>query len=120
MNTISTNASLRLTQAYGVAPKPASPAQPAADSVAGTISRASQVSDQVAISRPEKLTQSIQRLAAGAVAQPAVEKQPAARSPLASATTYTSRGTLALHAQPGDRNAAATGIAIGRALDVNG
>ncbi|MBL8886070.1 MAG: hypothetical protein JNK16_05370 [Phycisphaerales bacterium] len=118
MDTINTNASLRLTQAYGVSPKPQT--QTKAESVAGTISRASQVSDQVAISRPEKLAQSVQRLAAGAVSQPAVEKQSTVRSPLASATTYTSRGTLAMHAQPGDRNAAATGIAIGRALDVNG
>jgi hypothetical protein len=116
MDTINTNASLRLTQAYGISPKP----QAKIENVAGTISRASQVSDQVAISRPEKLTQSIQRLAAGAVNQPAVEKQPAARSPLASAATYTSRGTLAMHAHPGERNAAATGIAIGRGLDVNG
>jgi len=120
MDTINTNASLRLTQAYGVSPKQLVPSQPKAESIAGTISRASQVSDQVAISRPEKLAQSVQRLAAGAVAQPAVEKQPTVRSPLASATTYTSRGTLAMHSQPGDRNAAATGIAIGRALDVNG
>ena len=118
MDTINTNASLRLTQAYGGLPKQQS--QPKVESVAGTISRASQVSDQVAISRPEKLAQSIHRLAAGAVDQPAVEKQPNLRSPLASATTYTSRGTLAIHAQPGDRNAAATGIAIGRSLDVNG
>lgn len=116
MDTINTNASLRLSQAYGIQAKP----QTRNDGVAGTISRASAVSDQVAISRPEKLTRSIERLAAGAVSQPAVEKQTTARSPLAAAATYTSRGTLSLHAQPGDRNAAATGIAIGRSLDVNG
>ncbi|MGH7242829.1 MAG: hypothetical protein ACREJD_05370 [Phycisphaerales bacterium] len=115
-NTTAINASLRLTQAYGIAARP--PAK--ADGVAGTISRASQISDQVAISRPEKLIKSIDRLAAGAVDQPAVEKNQPARSPLATVSTYTSRGTLAMHAQPGDRNAAATGIAIGRAIDVNG
>lgn len=116
MDTINTNASLRLSQAYGIPAKP--PAR--SEGIAGTIARASSVSDQVAISRPEKLSKSIERLAAGAVAQPAVEKQSPARSPLAVAATYTSRGTLAMHSQPGDRNAAATGIAIGRSLDVNG
>lgn len=114
MSTINTSASLRLSQTYGASAKPLHP-----EGVAGTISRAAQVSDQVAIARPEKLSQSIERLAAGAVDVPAVERQPAQRSVLASPATYTSRGTLAMHAQPGDRNAAATGVAIGRALDVN-
>ncbi|MBX3390296.1 MAG: hypothetical protein KF691_12680 [Phycisphaeraceae bacterium] len=116
MNTINTSASIRLSQTYGA---PAS-AQANAGSVAGTISRAAGVSDQVAISRPEKLSNSIERLTSGAVKQPAIEKSAPAKSVFAAPAVYTSRGTLAMHAQPGDRNAAATGVAIGRSLDVNG
>ncbi|MBX3381591.1 MAG: hypothetical protein KF805_15960 [Phycisphaeraceae bacterium] len=115
MDTINTSASLRLSQTYGAPSKPT----PKPESIAGTISRASQVSDQVAISRPEKLTKSIERLAAGAVDLPAIEKHQSVRSPQAVPATYTSRGTLSMHTQPGDRNAAATGVAIGRSLDVS-
>lgn len=120
MSTIDPSVSLRLSQAYGAAPSAQAGPRMNAGGIAGTISRAAEVSDQVAIARPEKLNKNIERLAAGAVDRPAIEKNAPAKSPLASAATYTSRGTLAMHAQPGDQNAAATGVAIGRALDVNG
>ena len=120
MNTINTSASLRLSETYGAAAGTHSAAQIDRAGIAGTISRAAEVSDQVAIARPEKLSKNIERLAAGAVDQPAIEKSTPVRSPLAAPATYTSRGTLAMHAQPGDRNAATTGVAIGRSLDVNG
>lgn len=119
MDKINANANLRLTQAYATALR--AQTKPATATFSTVDSRANQVEDQVAISRPEKLATSVQRLAAGTVSIPAVEKQQAQSVlPQRVNATYTARGTLAMHTQPGDRNAAATGVAIGKMVDISG
>lgn len=119
MDKINANSNLRLTQAYSSALR--AQAKPAANTFGTVDSRASSVEDQVAISRPERLATSVQRLAAGTVSVPAIEKQPVESVlPQRVSATYTARGTLAMHGQPGDRNAAATGVTIGKMVDISG
>ncbi|MFO0860963.1 MAG: hypothetical protein U0570_10430 [Phycisphaerales bacterium] len=121
MDQISLNSSLKLHQAYNTPlPRSAAGVATGGTPVAGTLSRAALVADQVAIARPEKLARTVERLSAGSVQQPAIDKTVQERSVLTPPATYTSRGTLAMHSQPGDRNAAATGVAIGRLVDLNG
>lgn len=85
-----------------------------------SLRRADAVVDQVAIARPEKLAASVSKLSAATVSGSAV-KSPADTSPIApAASTYTARGTLSMYGQPGDRNTAATGVALGRVLDAQG
>lgn len=126
MTRIDPNA-LRLAGVYQTAVnrKPASanlPAQNAATPAFDSLRRADSVVDQIAISRPEKLAASVSKLSAATVAGSAV-KSPAGTpsAPIASPpSTYTARGTLSLHTQPGERNTAATGVALGRVLDAKG
>ncbi|MBY0112882.1 MAG: hypothetical protein K2Y21_08675 [Phycisphaerales bacterium] len=86
-----------------------------------SIRRADAVVDKVAIARPEKLAASVSKLAAATVAGSAVKTpaNPATPTPPAG-STYTARGTLSMFGQPGDRNTAATGVALGRVFDAQG
>ncbi len=118
MDKVTLNSALRLTQTYGGAAKP----RAIVDPFKSTISRASDVQDKVSIARPEKLAQNVDRLAAGSVGVPAVDtsSSPIDALPRTTPATYTSRGTILMQSQPGERNAAATGVAIGRLVDLNG
>jgi hypothetical protein len=125
MTRIDPNA-LRLAGAYqtAVSRKPASPTPSTSSTPVGqsfdSLRRADSVVDQVAIARPEKLAASVSKLSAATVAGSAV-KTIAATAPAApAASTYTARGTLSMYGQPGERNTAATGVAIGRVLDAQG
>jgi hypothetical protein len=122
MTRIDPNA-LRLAGAYQttVNRKPVSPtaSTPIGQSF-DSLRRADSVVDQVAIARPEKLAASVSKLSAATVAGSAV-KATLGTAPAAPATsTYTARGTLSMYGQPGERNTAATGVAIGRVLDAQG
>ncbi len=125
MTRIDPNA-LRLAGAYqtAVSRKPASPTPSTSSTPVGqsfdSLRRADSVVDQVAIARPEKLAASVSKLSAATVAGSAV-KTIAVTAPAApAASTYTARGTLSMYGQPGERNTAATGVAIGRVLDAQG
>ena len=125
MTRIDPNA-LRLAGAYqtAVSRKPASPTPSTSSTPVGqsfdSLRRADSVVDQVAIARPEKLAASVSKLSAATVAGSAV-KTIAVTTPAApAASTYTARGTLSMYGQPGERNTAATGVAIGRVLDAQG
>lgn len=86
-----------------------------------SLRRADAVVDQVAIARPEKLAASVSKLSAATVAGSAVKTTANPQSPIApTASTYTARGTLSMYGQPGDRNTAATGVALGRVFDAQG
>ena len=125
MTRIDPNA-LRLAGAYqtAVSRKPASQTPSTSSTPVGqsfdSLRRADSVVDQVAIARPEKLAASVSKLSAATVAGSAV-KTIAVTAPAApAASTYTARGTLSMYGQPGERNTAATGVAIGRVLDAQG
>ncbi|MBS0189755.1 MAG: hypothetical protein U0573_08600 [Phycisphaerales bacterium] len=116
MSTISNINGLRIS------PAPAKTAYGAASGSPGILGRATAVQDSVSLSRPEKLARSVDRLAAGSVSIPAIDKQPA-QAPLPTEktpATYTARGTISLYGQPADRNVAATGVALGRMVDISG
>lgn len=86
-----------------------------------SLRRADAVVDQVAIARPEKLAASVSKLSAATVAGSAVKATANPQTPIAPpASTYTARGTLSMYGQPGDRNTAATGVALGRVFDAQG
>ncbi|HEX8876590.1 MAG TPA: hypothetical protein VF777_07565 [Phycisphaerales bacterium] len=125
MTRIDPNA-LRLAGAYQTAAN-RKPSSSAASSAGNTqpfdsLRRADAVVDQVAIARPEKLAASVSKLAAATVAGSAVKPAASSSAPAiaAPASTYTARGTLSMYAQPGERNTAATGVALGRVLDAQG
>jgi hypothetical protein len=99
---------------------PVSAQQSALQSIA---SRAAGVQDQVAVALPRARPagENIGRLNAGSVGVPAVDlSDPQSPATSAPAGLYTSRGTLAMYKQPGEANAAATGVALGNRLDIEG
>lgn len=128
MTRIDPNA-LRLAGAYqtAVSRKPASttpsssssPSTPVGQSF-DSLRRADSVVDQVAIARPEKLAASVSKLSAATVAGSAVKTNAVTVPATPAASTYTARGTLSMYGQPGERNTAATGVALGRVLDAQG
>lgn len=122
MTRIDPNA-LRLAGVYQTAVnrKAASPtaSTPVAQSF-DSLRRADSVVDQVAIARPEKLAASVSKLSAATVAGSAVKATSATSPATPAASTYTARGTISMYGQPGERNTAATGVALGRVLDAQG
>lgn len=125
MTRIDPNA-LRLAGAYQVAANRKAPSTNVSTQSGNTASydslrRADAVVDQVAIARPEKLAASVSKLSAATVAGSAVKTAATPAAPIAPAgSTYTARGTLSLYGQPGERNTAATGVALGRVFDAQG
>lgn len=123
MTRIDPNA-LRLAGAYQTAvnrtparPTPSTPSGQSFDS----LRRADSVVDQITIARPEKLAASVSKLSAATVAGSAVKTAANPATPIApAASTYTARGTLSMYGQPGERNTAATGVALGRVFDAQG
>jgi hypothetical protein len=125
MTRIDPNA-LRLAGAYQAAANRKAPSASISNQNGSTASfdslrRADSVVDQVAIARPEKLAASVSKLSAATVAGSAVKTPANPAGPIApAASTYTARGTLSMYGQPGERNTAATGVALGRVLDAQG
>lgn len=122
MTRIDPNA-LRLAGAYQTAVNRTT-TRPTASTPSGqsfdSLRRADSVVDQVAIARPEKLAASVSKLSAATVAGSAVKATLGTAPAAPAASTYTARGTLSMYGQPGERNTAATGVAIGRVLDAQG
>lgn len=126
MTRIDPNA-LRLAGAYQTAANRKTPSANVSTQTGNTaafdpLRRADAVVDQVAIARPEKLAASVSKLAAATVAGSAVKTGSATpAAPIGpAASTYTARGTLSMYGQPGERNTAATGVALGRVFDAQG
>lgn len=117
-----TQAALRLSAAYG----PVKEAPSGTD--AFSIARARAVRDEVSVQaavpvRTESLVRSLDRLSSAKVAVApvnAVEPVQPITQRASGTGTYTARGTLSLHDQPAARNAAATGVELGRRIDLQG